>query len=477
MEEYNKPMPMKKYKMVRRSTLIIAIVLSMIVTALVSGMIIWKVFSNHFYSNSKLNKFLYTYDLLTEDYYTKVNDEKLIDGAINGMLTSLDDPYSSYMTSEQAQQFHTQVSGDFVGIGVQVERHNNQLTVVSPLEDSPAQEAGILAGDIIVKADGKVLKDLEITEATSLIKGAEGTKVKLTIQRGDKTFDITVPRQKITEQSVKYELLDNHIAHITITAFQDNTAEQLQASLEKIPQDHVEKLILDVRDNPGGLLDSAYTIANEFIDNDKVIYQVENRKGEKDIVKATGSINAALKNVQTIVLMNEGSASASEILAGALKESANIKLIGTKSFGKGTVQTTVDYADDSLIKYTIRKWLTPAGHWIHKEGIQPDIKVELPDYAKVPVFDTTTTYEVGQQNEAIKSIKTILHYLDMYSGNIDDKFDDELLVSINKFQDMQKIEKTKQLNEATSIEIIRAFSKKLKENDVQLKAAIEYFNK
>lgn len=160
-----------------------------------------------------------------------------------------------------------------------------------------------------------------------------------------------------------------------------------------------------------------------------------------------------------------------------MKESANIKLVGTKSFGKGTVQTTVDYTDDSLVKYTIKKWLTPEGHWIHKEGITPDVKVDVPDSAKIPAFDTTVTYELGQQNDAIKSIKSILHELNMYNGEINDKFDEDLLTAINQFQETHQLEKTPKIDEATSIEIIRAFSKKLKENDVQLKAAIELFNK
>lgn len=322
--------------------------------------------------------FLQVYDLVKSEYVeSEVKDTELVYGAIRGMLTSLDDPYTRFMDPKAFKGMQDERQGSFSGIGIQIGMKEKQLSVISPIEGTPAHRAGLQAGDAIVEVDGKPTKDMAIEEAVTLIRGPRGSTVKLTIMREGLTKPKIVPitRDNIVTKAVKVEEMDGGIGYIRLNTFMSNDApKEVREALTKFK--NKKGIILDLRGNPGGLLPNAVDIGSMFI-KDGPIVQIVNREGEKQYLKASGKQIVDPK-MPLVVLVDGGSASASEILAGALQDTHRAELIGTKTFGKGLVQTVHSLSDGSGVAITTNKYLTAAGHDINKKGIEPDHKVELP---------------------------------------------------------------------------------------------------
>jgi len=327
------------------------------------------------------NLFWDTWRLIQDDYVKsgELNKQDMVYGAVRGLLNSLGDPYSTFFNPKEAKEFNENVTGNFSGIGIEIGVKKGVLTVISPIDGTPAWKAGLKPGDQIVAIDGKESSDMSSEEAVDLIRGPEGTEVKLTIFRSnfEKPQDFTIKRETISVPSVKTEFLKDNIAHVTLSSFSDNTNYEfyravLDAFVKKSPA-----LILDLRNNPGGYLEVSVDIAGWFLKQGDVVVR-ESIKGENEtVLKASG--NQALLNMPVVILANEGSASASEILAGALRDNRQIKIVGQKTFGKGSVQEVEDMPDNSLIKLTIAEWLTPSGLSLNGNGLEPDYKVELTD--------------------------------------------------------------------------------------------------
>ena len=322
--------------------------------------------------------FLQVYDLVKSEYVeSEVKDTELVYGAIRGMLTSLDDPYTRFMDPKAFKGMQDERQGSFSGIGIQIGMKDKQLSVISPIEGTPAHRAGLQAGDAIVEVDGKPTKDMAIEEAVTLIRGPRGSTVKLTIMREGLTKPKVVPitRDNIVTKAVKVEEMDGGIGYIRLNTFMSNDApKEVREALLKFKSK--KGIILDLRGNPGGLLPNAVDIGSMFI-KDGPIVQIVNREGEKQYLKASGKQIVDPK-MPLVVLVDGGSASASEILAGALQDTHRAELIGTKTFGKGLVQTVHSLSDGSGVAITTNKYLTAGGNDINKKGIEPDIKVELP---------------------------------------------------------------------------------------------------
>lgn len=327
-----------------------------------------------------------TWQTIKDKAYNKdIPDTKLFYGSLQGMVAALGDPYSVFMTPSDATQFQDDLKGNFDGIGAEIAVKNSQLIVVSPLDDSPALKAGLKPKDWIMKINGTSTDGMSSGEAVSLIRGKAGTDVTLTIYRDGfsepRQFKIT--RAAITVKSLSLEYLTGgQIAHIKVRQFNDDTMPLLDSAITDILSKlAVSRIILDLRGNPGGYLDSAVQMAGEW-GGDKVVVSEKNRNG----VETPHSANKAarLENFKTIVLVDAGSASASEIVAGALKDWGKAKIVGIKTFGKGSVQDLTDLADGSEIKMTIAKWFTPNGVNIDESGIEPDVKIDLTeaDYNK-----------------------------------------------------------------------------------------------
>lgn len=318
------------------------------------------------------------WDVVKTNFINKNLDyKKMVNGAISGMLSSLEDPYTMFMNSEESKVFNEDLNGSFGGIGVEITVKDGLMIIIAPLDDSPAAKAGIKSKDVITKIDGEDVGNYSYAEAINKIRGEKGTNVVLTVlhEGNDEPEDIAITRDTIKNDSVKWEVKDD-VMYIRISQFGDDTYDLMNKAAQEIQNKNLSKVIVDLRDNPGGYLTSSIDVVSLFIP-DGVIVQEQDRNG--DVNKMSTTHIPRLKDVKLVVLINGGSASASEIFAGAMQDHKKGTIIGEKSFGKGSVQTLEKLEDGSQIKITIAKWLTPDGRAIDKQGISPDIEVKMSD--------------------------------------------------------------------------------------------------
>jgi carboxyl-terminal processing protease len=325
------------------------------------------------------------WNIIEDEYKLKPLDyEKMVYGAVSGMVNSLGDPYTAFFTPEDREMFEQDMKGSFSGIGAEIGFKDKFLTIIAPLKGSPAEKAGILTGDKILKVDEKEIIGMNIDEAVSIIRGEKGTKVKLLISRDglDELKEIEVTRDVIKIETVEWELKSGKIAYIRISQFKEETADEFNSQINNILVSDPAGIIVDLRNNPGGYVNVLEDIAGRFLNQGDVIFTEDFGNEKKEVYKAKG--DNKFKDIPVVVLINEGSASASEIFAGALKDNNGAKLVGKKTFGKGLVQEMQNLKDGSALKITIARWLTPSGVDINKEGIKPDYEVEMiaEDYEK-----------------------------------------------------------------------------------------------
>ncbi|WP_410489382.1 lmo1851 family serine protease [Bacillus sp. DTU_2020_1000418_1_SI_GHA_SEK_038] len=420
----------------------------------------------------EFEKLYAAFDTLNNAYFQEVDQEKLINGAINGMVDALDDPYSDYMTVDEAKSFHQSISSSFEGIGAEIQEQGGFIVIVTPIKGSPAEKAGLKPNDKVLSVDGKSIQGMSATEAVTLIRGKKGTKVELSIQRPGMEEALTVPiiRDTIPIETVYGEMLENGIAKVQITSFSENTTKELIETLNELQGQGMKGIVLDLRHNPGGLLERAIEISSLFVPEGKTIFQIEDRNGNREEVKSKGSKSP---NIPLVVVIDKGSASASEILAGAVKESANVSLVGEKSFGKGTVQRAEDFVDGSNLKFTTEKWLTPNGNWIHKKGINPDYEVTLPEYASLPVIDPDQELKLSSSSAQVKVAQQMLKAIGYDSGREDGFFDEQTKDAVEKFQAAEKLEVNGVLTGDSTIKLMEKVREKLNQNDTQIQKAAE----
>ena len=349
------------------------VVITFMITSTINIMIGGKVvISKETYEEyKKYNKMIALEELVKEDFYQKPSDEKLVDGAIKGMFSGLDDPYSQYYTKAEFEKLKEQTSGSFVGIGVYISpsSDDDNITIIAPIEGSPAEKSGIKAGDKILKVDGKVVSAKNSDEAIAMIKGKKGTEVELTIKRGEQIFDIKVKRDEIVSKTVEGKVLDNNIGYIKITSFSEHTNKEFEKVLNTLKESSIKGLIIDLRDNPGGLLNVCKDIADSLIGEGTIVYTKDN-KGNTEYLKS----DKKKLGLPIAVLTNEGSASASEILTGAIIDNKAGISVGTTTFGKGLVQSVRELKDGTGYKLTTAQYFTPNGEYINGKGIKPTIE-------------------------------------------------------------------------------------------------------
>ena len=340
----------------------------------------------------KYNKMIALEELVKEDFYKKTSDEELVNSAIKGMFSGLDDPYSQYYTKVEFEKLKEQTSGSFVGIGVYISpaSDDDNITIIAPIDGSPAQKSGIKAGDKILKVDGKVVSSKNSDEAITLIKGKKGTEVDLTIKRGEQILDIKVKREEIVSKTVEDKLLDDNIGYIKITSFSEHTNKEFETALNTLKKDNIKGLVIDLRDNPGGLLNVCKDIADSLIGEGTIVYTKDN-KGNTEYLKS----DSKKLGLPIAVLTNEGSASASEILTGAIIDNKAGISVGTTTFGKGLVQSVRELKDGTGFKLTTAQYFTPNGDYINGKGIKPTI--EEKDEAKQ--LDTAVEWIKEQINK------------------------------------------------------------------------------
>lgn len=350
-----------------------------------------KIFNNgrsYMALSNDLSKFVDTYYAIKDNYYGELDNEKLVDSAIKGMISAVGDEYTSYSDTNDADNFKQTVSGIYEGIGCTVGVNlDNKIVVVDMFKDSPAEKAGLKVGDIIIKIDGEDFVGKSSTDMSNYVKFSKNSKVVLTIIRDEETMELDVERKKIEIPYVSGEVItkdDMKIGYIDISLFSSTIYDQFKRELEKLEKENISGLVIDVRGNSGGYLSGVTDILNLFLKKGDVIYQLESGN-KKQIKKDT---TKEKRYYPVAVLVNGGSASASEILASAIKESYNGFVVGTKTYGKGTVQQTTTLPDGSMVKYTVQKWLTPNGNWVNEVGVEPTDTVELDiSYAENPIME------------------------------------------------------------------------------------------
>ncbi|TYR76582.1 S41 family peptidase [Rossellomorea vietnamensis] len=421
---------------------------------------------------NEFQKLYEAYDALNNDYFKDLKQEDLVNGAINGMLDSLEDPYSDYMNEEEAKRFEESITSSFEGIGAEIQEKDGNITIVSPIKGSPAEKAGLRPNDRILEVDGESIQGVGVTDAVLQIRGEKGTKVTLTIQRPgtEESTEVTITRDEIPLETVYAEMLDNGIAKVQITSFSDDTFNELTNALEQMQAEGMEGLIIDVRQNPGGLLDQAIQISSLFVEEGEVLLQVEDSEGNKESIAAQGGQKV---DIPVTVLIDKGSASASEILAAAVSESSDIPLIGVNSFGKGTVQTAENFSDGSNMKFTTAKWLTPEGTWIHEKGIKPDYEVSLPAYAELPYINPDQELKESDLSDQVKAAEEMLKAAGYEPGKTDGFFDDQTTEAVRSFQEAEDLEVTGTLNSESILKLMENMRNLIQENDTQVNKAVE----
>lgn len=354
---------------------------------------------NYFVLSKELAKFVDAYDAIVNNYYKEVDKDKLVESAINGMVSSVGDEYTSYSDKDVTDNFNEAVNGKYMGIGALIMKNEKDLVIYKVFEDSPSYRAGLKDGDIILKLDDKDTKDMSVNDIARIVKNDGNKEVKLLVKRGEENLDITIVKDMVELPVVSGKVInhnDKKIGYISLSIFSSVASEQFNKQLVKLEKEGISGLVIDVRGNSGGYLTTVTDIASYFLKKGDIIYKLE----VNDKVTVRKDKTKESRDYPVAVLIDKNSASASEILASSIKESYNGYVVGTNSYGKGTVQQTLVLSDGSMIKYTIEKWLTPLGNWINEEGVIPTNYVELSsEYLNNPVFEND-----NQLNEALELV-------------------------------------------------------------------------
>ncbi len=431
--------------------------------------------------SEQYDKIARAFEIIAGNYVEKVSSKQLTEGAIKGMLAELKDPYSVYMDKQASAQFEESLDASFQGIGAEVSDVDGKIVIVAPFKNSPSEKAGILSNDQIVSIDGKEVVGMAVTDVVKKIRGKKGTSVEIGILRtgSDKPILFEIKRGEIPLETVHSEMKtmnDKKIGYIEITQFSENTSEDFSKALGQLEAEKMQALIVDVRGNPGGLLSSVEGVLDKLITKKSPYIQIQDRKGNKESYFTKLSTKKAYP---ITVLIDQGSASAAEILAAAMSEAGGYQLIGEKSFGKGTVQQAVSLGDGSEIKMTFYKWLTPSGTWIHKKGIEPDVVVHQPEYFSLHPLHLDKTLAKNDNSEVVKLMQESLIANGFAPGRNDGYFDDQTEMAVKAFQRAENLTANGEVDEGTAKKMQDNIIDRIKDerNDLQLKAAMTILSK
>ena len=340
--------------------------------------------------------------LLQNNYVDKdkLKTQNLVNGAIDGLVNSLGDPYTVFFPPKESKAFEEQIKGAFGGVGIEIGLRDSIITVIAPIKDTPAERAGLQAGDKIVKIDDKTTEGMKVDEAVGLIRGTKGTSVTLTVARPSfaEPRPFKLVRDTIKIPAVAWKMIDENIAHLQVYVFNQNVDSEFKKAAVEITNSGAQKIILDLRNNPGGLLDSAVNLASYFLDAGQTVTIEREGNGKEEVFRTDN--NGLLKRYPVVILLNKGSASASEILAGALRDNRNVTIVGETSFGKGSVQNIFDVSGKASLKITFAKWFTPNGTSINENGIAPNIEVKNTDED----FEKDLDPQLDKAKEIIKNL-------------------------------------------------------------------------
>lgn len=428
-----------------------------------------------------LEKVQQAYELISKHYVEEVEENVLVDGAIQGMIATLKDPYSVYMDKKTSEQFTESLDSSFEGIGTEIGIEDGKIIIVSPYKNSPAEKAGLKPKDQLLKVNGESVEGLDLYETSMKIRGKKGTPVTLEIKRAGVANPITIKivRDEIpieTVHALVKEESGKKIGYLEVTSFSKNTSKDFKKALKALEDEKIDGLIIDVRGNPGGLLLSVEEMIGLLVPANKPYLQIEERNGNR---KEYFTTLKEKKPYPIAVLIDKGSASASEILASALQEAGGYPLIGEKTFGKGTVQQAVPMEDGSNIKLTLFKWLTPNGNWIHQKGIKPTIEVHQPKFFSVHPLTINKSLKRDMADDQIQNAQAMLKALGLQPGREDGYFDLQTEIAVKAFQKQAGLNPTGVLDEKTAAKLEEEVTEKIRDedNDLQLRVALKYLVK
>ena len=354
--------------------------ITFIITSIAMNNILGKENIKYISTNSSIGRTFQTFrDFIEKNYLGEINDEQMLESAIKGYVAGLKDEYSEYITKEEMEEYMQDTTGKYVGIGVYITNNieTNQIVVLMPMKGSPAEEVGIKSGDVISKVDGVAYTGEELSEASSALKNKEGTKAQIEILRNDEVLTLEVERREVKVNHIEAEVLENNIGYMEISSFDEGSYDEFIQKWEELKAKNIASLIIDLRNNGGGIVEEATNMADMMVEKDKTLLIT---KGKNDKEEITKSEKEKVINLPIVILVNENTASSSEILAAAVKENnENVKIVGTNTYGKGVIQTIFSLNDGSGIKLTTNAYYTPKHNEINKVGIKPDIEVELPE--------------------------------------------------------------------------------------------------
>ncbi len=420
----------------------------------------------------ELELFLKVYQSLISRYIEKVPPEKLLKGAIDGMISSLGDPQTYFLDKDELENIYIKISGSFSGIGIEVSVVNDRITIIAPIQGSPGEKVGLASGDQILAVDGESLEGVSLVEAISKIRGPENTMVNLTVKREgfSETLEFEVNRENIVLDTVSSKMLEGDIGYIQVTNFDDHTGYNFKHELEKLEGEGIQGLILDLRNNPGGVLQGAVELGELLVPEGPITFMV-NADGE--VVRSYYS-SARSKDYTIVVLVNDYSASASEIIAGALQDTEAAVLVGVNTFGKATVQNIENfYGEDVGLRITVAKYLTPQHRDIHNVGLEPDIHVELAEIFNLYRFPFTRELSQGNYGDDVKILQKMLEVLG-YDFEMEGFFDEITFENLKSFQKVNGLDPDGTFTSTTLRVLKGRVEEELPGLDAQLNTAVEY---
>lgn len=427
-------------------------------------------------ANDELEKVHQLYTKIQNEYYLEVDANTLIEGALKGMAASLEDPYTSYLDQEAATSFTNSLSGEFEGIGATLQLVEDLPEIAqAPVKNSPAEKSGLRIHDQILQVDGRLTKGLSLSEVVSFIRGEKGSTVQLQIKRADEIFDVSVVRDVIPIYSVYGQLASENpaVGQIEIVSFSQNTALELREMIETLRKQGATSWLIDLRQNPGGYLDQVEKMASMFLVNGQKIVQFSLKDQIIGEVFASEALDQGFKVQEpVVVLVDGGSASASEIFAAALQESAGVPVVGVNTYGKGTVQSVSSFQDQSELKLTVQKWLTPDGNWLHETGLVPDVFVDFPAYAYLNPLSKKQSLKLNDTQAEVSTLNQFLQALG-YLSSQEATYSEATKRAVEQFQSDHQLAVTGEVDEETAIQIEMRLSQQLKETDPMRQKAFE----
>ena len=412
-------------------------------------------------------------DVIDNYYFNEYQWDKIEEEVYRQLIFALGDPYSEYLTPRDLENMEIRSGKSYGGIGVEVSMNNGRVTVVTPMEGSPGKKAGLLPGDMFMVVDGVDTEGMGLSEVVDLIRGEPDTEVSLGIYREGTQgiIQVSIIRGEITTTAVEWDMLDNKLGYLRITRFAEGADDELEEALASLKAEGMEELIIDVRGNPGGYLHIVVNMSQHLIPAGEVVY-MEDKHGQR--IRTFGS-ELKERDFDVVILIDENSASASEILAGALKDRDAGTLIGNKTFGKGSVQSLLDLDDGSALKLTIQKFFSPGGNVIDGVGVSPHIEVEQPESANFPSLSYKGQLQLGSTGLDVIIVNRILYYLGYGEDIEQSNYSQATKTAVEKFQGNAKLPVTGVVDAKTAEKLNEEFNTHKKQNDVQLKRAIEHF--